>query len=248
MRVLITRPQPQADATASLVGAKGYHPVVAPLSEIIGLESGIEQLQALPSNAQRILVATSGRAVQTLLDAGLQSLVSGARWAVVGQRAGDLLAGTDARLVVEPALDVNALIEALPANQPLVYVCAQDRKAVLEDRVEFSCVIPVYEARALGRFDDSASEDLRRKGLDGGLIYSARGANLLVDAFQEAGLADLLAGARWFCLSHDVCQTFAARAQHSINGQVPHLLVPNRPRQDALLTLMDQHLSALQPR
>lgn len=244
MRVLITRPQPQADATASLVGAKGYHPVIAPLSEIIGLETGIEQLRALPFNAQRILVATSGRAVQTLLDAGLQSLVSGARWAVVGQRAGDLLAGVGGQLIAEPAHDVSALIDALPTDQPLVYVCAQDRKPALEGSFGFSSVIPVYQARALGGFDESVSADLQSNGLDGGLIYSARGANLLVEAFQKAGLTDLLAGSRWFCLSRDVAQTFSECAQHSVNGPVPHLLVPDRPRQDALLKLMDQHLSA----
>lgn len=247
MRVLITRAQPQADATASRVETLGYRAVVAPLTEVVSLNSGVEQLRALPKDPECIMVATSGRAVQTLLDAGLKALLVETQWAVVGQSAADLLARSGARLFAEPVLDVRALIAVLPTGKAMTYVCAHDRNPLLENSVHFSSVVPVYRAKALGGFDARGAADLRANGLDAGLIYSPRGAKLLVEAFVEAGLSDLLPGSQWFCLSHDVSLAFSTRLQHSVNGPVPHLRVPDRPRQDALLSLMDQHLDAIGP-
>lgn len=241
MRVLVTRAQPQADATASLVKALGHQPIVAPLTQVIALESGVDQVRRLIADPAHVMVATSARAVQTLLDAGLLTFVIAARWVVVGQRAADLLENAGAQLVADPAGDVRGLIAVLPTDRPLTYLCARDRKPLLEDSVSFHAVIPVYAARALDGFGDLAAEDLRSNGFDCALIYSPRGAELLVDALKQAGLLDLLTNTRWFCLSDEVSQAFSARSQHSVNRVVPHLMVSNVPRQDALLELLDQH-------
>lgn len=244
MRVLITRAQPQADATALLVESMGYQPVVAPLTQVIALERGLEQVRQLPADATRVVVATSARAVQILLDAGLLAFVIAERWAVVGQRAADLLTSVGAKLAGEPAQDVRGLISALPADQSLIYLCAQDRKPVLEDSVRFVAVIPVYEARAVGGFDEKTVLDLRTNGVDGAMIFSPRGAELLVDALSKAGLSHLLTATQWFCLSADISQAFSASSQHSVNGPMPHLMVSRVPRQDALLNLLDQHFKS----
>lgn len=246
MRVLITRAQLQADATALLVESMGYQPVVAPLTQIIALESGLEQVRHLRAEPARLVVATSARAVQTLLEAGLLAFVMAERWAVVGQRAADLLSSVGATLAMEPVQDVRGLISVLPTDQPLTYLCAQDRKPALEDSIRFSAVIAVYEARAVGGFDKKTVLDLRTTGVDGALIYSPRGAELLVDAISKARLSPLLTNTLWFCLSPDVSQAFSASSQHSVNGPVPHLMVSRAPRQDALLDLLDQHLNALE--
>lgn len=232
-RVLITRAQPQADATSKLVKEMGYQPVIVPLTKTVALENGLERVKALQADRDRVLVATSVRAVQALLDAGLQAFVAAERWAVVGQRAADLLESLGADLVTTPAQHVGELIEALPGDVPLIYLGAEDRNVRLEDEVQFQAVIPVYAAQALDGFDREAAADLHANGVDYGLIYSTRGANLLFEALWYADLRYLLPITRWCCLSAEVSQAFRGRSQHSINCAVPKL-----PTQDALLAML----------
>lgn len=232
-RVLITRAQPEADTTAALVKALGYQPVVAPLTQIVALEDGLDRVRQLDTEPSRVMVATSVRAVQALLDAGMRDLVAAERWVVVGQRAADLLENVGAELVSDPAPHVRGLIETLPGDVPLSYLCAQDRKPELEETVRFRSIIPVYAALALDGFSDQTAADLHANGADFGLIYSARGANLLFDALWRADLRYLLPITRWFCLSSEVSQAFRGRSQHATNCAVPKL-----PNQEALLAML----------
>lgn len=237
-RVLITRAQPEADATAALVKELGYQPIVAPLTQTVTLEDGLDRVKQLGPEPGGVMVATSVRAVQALLDAQMRDFVAGQRWAVVGQRAGDLLTSVGAQLVIDPAPDVSGLIDTLPTDGPRTYLCAQDRKPDLETTVSFDAVVPVYAAQALDGFSRETKSDLHAHGVDCGLIYSVRGANLLFEALWYADLRYLLPITRWFCLSSDVSQAFRGRSQHSINCAVPKL-----PNQDALLDMLDQHLT-----
>lgn len=237
-RVLITRAQPEADATAELVRAMGYQPIVSPLTQTVTLEDGLDGVRRLEPEPSSVMVATSARAVQALLDAQMRDFVAAQRWAVVGQRAGDLLASVGAQLIIDPAPDVGGLTDTLPTDVPLTYLCAQDRKPDLEEAISFGAVIPVYAAQALDGFSRETKSDLHAHGVDCGLIYSVRGANLLFEAIWYADLRYLLPITRWFCLSSEVSQAFRGRSQHSINCAVPKL-----PNQDALLDMLDQHLA-----
>lgn len=232
-RVLITRAQPEADTTAALVKALGYQPVVAPLTQTVALEDGLDCVKQLRAEPGHVMVATSARAIQVLLDAGMHDLVAAGQWAVVGHRAADLLDHIDAHQIADPAPDVRGLVDSLPDDVPLSYLCAQDRKPELEETVRFQSIIPVYAAQALEGFSDQTVSDLHANGADCGLIYSARGANLLFDALWRADLRYLLPITRWFCLSSEVSQAFRGRSQHSINCAVPKL-----PNQDALLAML----------
>lgn len=239
-RVLITRAQPQADATAALVKARGFQPVVMPLTQTVMLQSGVDQVRRLGVERACVMVATSARAVQTLLEADMPAFVANHRWVVVGQRAANLLKSVGGQLIADPARDVAGLINTLQRDVPLIYLCAQDRRPDLEENISFGAVIPVYEAKALGGFDEKAVVDLHANALDCGLIYSARGANLIFDALKGADLMDLVPTTQWFCLSDEVSRAFCARSQHSINCRVPHVMVADMPNQKALLAVLGE--------
>lgn len=232
-RVLITRAQPEADVTASMVEELGFQPVVAPLTQTVTLEDGLERVRQLSPGPDSVMVATSVRAIQVLLDAGMDGFVTAQRWAVVGQRAADLLKTVGAQLISDPVYDVRSLIDVLPSDQSLTYLCAQERKPELEDAISFDAVIAVYAAQYLNGFSREIAADLHAHGVDFGLIYSARSADSLFEALWYADLRYLFPITRWYCLSSEVSQAFRGRSQHSINCAVPKV-----PTQEALLAML----------
>lgn len=235
MRVLITRAQPEAAATARIVQEMGFVPIVAPLTRIVALEDGLDAVRKLSAGDARVMVATSIRSIRVLLDAGFEDFVASQRWAVVGRRAADLLGQVGAELFIAPALHISDLITRLPSDVRLDYVCARDRKPDLELAQSFQSVTPVYAAQSLDGFDRKTVLDLQTNGLDCGLVYSARGARLLADAFLHAEMHPLLARAHWFCLSDDVSQALQARSINSLRCEVAQT-----PTQNALLAVMKE--------
>jgi uroporphyrinogen-III synthase len=231
-RVLITRAQPQADATAERVVALGFDPLVFPLTQTVALDDDVQALGALGGCVDGIIVATSARAVDVLTAAGLGVWAGKQRWAVVGNRAADQLMGLGATLVLPPAHDVAGLIDGLKgSHEPLTYVAGLDRKPTLEVAFPAMRAIPVYEARALGGFSAEARRQLSVEPPSFALVYSGRGAQLLSQAIEDAALQADMKHMRWLCLSEDVA------------GQAPpyatvHLA--DTPTQDALLRTLTQ--------
>lgn len=226
-RVLITRAQPQADATASLVAARGFDPLVFPLTQTEVLSDGVRTVEAL---AKGVIVATSARAVEVLEGAGLGSWVNKRRWAVVGARAADQLTKLGATLAVPAARDVAGLIEGLKSQHgPLTYLAGADRKQALETYFPAMRVIPVYRAKALGGFSADAVRHFSAEPPVFALVYSYRGADLLSQAIDDADLQAAMKQMQWLCLSQDVAA--AAPSQAAVN-------IADAPTQDALLQLL----------
>jgi uroporphyrinogen-III synthase len=226
-RVLITRAQPLADATAGLVAARGFDPLVFPLTQTEVLSDGVRTVEAL---AKGVMVATSARAVDVLEGAGLGSWVSKQRWAVVGTRAADQLTKLGAMLAVPAARDVTGLIEDLNSQHgPLTYLAGADRKQALEAAFPTMQVIPVYRAKGLGGFSADAVRDLSAEPPVFALVYSYRGLNLLSQAIDDADLQAAMKQMQWLCLSRDVAA--AAPSQAAVH-------IADAPTQDALLQLL----------
>jgi uroporphyrinogen-III synthase len=233
-RVLITRAEPEASATADLVAAIGHDPLVLPLTQTEVLPEGLEDVQDLGESRAGLFVLTSARAIQVLADAGLSAWAAKQRWAVVGERAATLLADLGADLIAPPAVNVAALIDLLSdRSEPMIYLAAFDRKPAPEARFARMQVIPVYRAKALGGFDPAAISSLRTTPPDDALVYSARGAALLTEAISKAGLSEPLRATRWLCLSPDV----AAHCPETVKG-TDRVEVAEQPTQTALLALL----------
>ncbi|MEO0383619.1 MAG: uroporphyrinogen-III synthase [Pseudomonadota bacterium] len=228
-RVLITRAQPQADATADLVIARGFDLLVFPLTQTEALSDGVRAVEAL---SQGVMVATSSRAIDVLVAAGLGAWVGKQRWAVVGTRAADQLTKLRATLIMPPARDVARLIEGLKSlHTPLTYLSGVDRKHALEAAFPVMQVIPVYQAKALGGFSADAVRDLSAEPPDFALVYSSRGAHLLGQAIDHAGLQTDMKPTQWLCLSQDVAA--GAPSQAAVR-------IADVPTQDALLQLLER--------
>jgi len=226
-RVLITRAQSQADATAALVKARGFDPLVFPLTQTEVLKDGVRAVEA---HARGVMVATSARAIEVLEGAGLGLWIGEQHWAVVGTRAAAHLTKLHAKLIMPPAHDVAGLIEGLKGQHTrLTYLAGADRKQALEAAFPAMQVIPVYQANALGGFSADAVQRLSAEPPAFVLVYSHRGAHLLRQAIDDAGLQTDMKQMQWLCLSQDVAAEAPSKAA---------VRIADVPTQDALLRLL----------
>lgn len=249
-RVLVMRARHQGEATAKRLVSLGYVPIVAPLTQTLPLEEGLQALEALVVAEQpRWFLVTSARALEAVLSycrqAGLDISNPAYRWALVGGRAAKLLqaAGGPKPACIER--DVDGLIGFLSRQFPvgtisslpkIHYLCGHHRKPVMEHVFPIIEPLPVYMSKALHGFEPELGADLAMRGFDWGLLYSPRAARLAAKALASAGLQQRAAKARWACLSADVAQAFAG----AMEGAVPqdHLLCAATPNEQALLACL----------
>lgn len=191
MRVLVTRPEPDAARTAARLEALGHVPVVAPLTEIAPLPAG------LPEGVLQAVVLTSANAVRAIAaQAALSPLLSltafpvGARTAAAAEEAGF-------RAVMPPAGEGAALVDAVaracrPDAGAIVHAggrdLAVDVAGLLAGRGFETARLVLYEARAVAGLPEAAATELREGRLDAALLYSPRASRLLLDLVDRAGL------------------------------------------------------------
>lgn len=187
MKILVTRPEPGASATAARLVALGHAPVLAPCLSITALDP------VLPEHAAALIV-TSGQAVpmlpQNLRD--VRVFCVGDATAARARAAGFSRvesAGGDAedlvRLIV--ARRVAGLhVMAVGERQGLV-LCRQLREAgisVLRRKV--------YAARPLRALPEAAGQALAAKEIEAALFYSAELARAFI-RLKPAGTAHIQA-------------------------------------------------------
>ncbi|MEM1285520.1 MAG: uroporphyrinogen-III synthase [Pseudomonadota bacterium] len=242
-RVLVTRAQPEADATAARLVALGHEAIVAPLTRIEPLPDGLAALAKQLKNAdsnRTLLLATSSRAIQVTESEEFFPALARFPWAVVGTRSAKKLSELGAELAVPPAPDVQHLIADLKKRQQAraeapdqVYLCGADRRAALEAAFPDMTALEIYRAKDLDGFDPETLSGLQDQPAECALVYSARSAALIATAFTKAGLADLAQRIIWVCLSQEVAEAL----QGAFGSQVPTRIAP-QPDEDALFALL----------
>ena len=202
-RVLITRAEPDASATAALVKARGGVPTTAPILEIV------RRGDILPDRVpDAVLAFTSANGVRAYTDAGGPPRPAWCVGAVTARAA--VAAGLTVAGVAEG--DVASLAAALGEAAPprVVHVRGAHAAGSLAQALCAAGVpsepLVLYEARAAARLPEAAAEALR-DGTDA-LLYSPRSARLLSDLMVRAGLGDALATRRVGMLSRAVADAF----------------------------------------
>ena len=226
MRILVTRPQADAERTAARLAARGHEALVAPVLAIA--PSG----EPLPPGPFDALVLTSAHAAgpAAVLDRALPVYAVGARTGAAAQAAGFAqvrAAGGDARALAA------LLRAALPPPARLLHAAGRDRKpepAASLTRAGYAVTVwTAYEARAAGSLTDALASALRGGRLDVALHYSRRSAAILAALGAAAGLTPDLERLRHLCLSEDVAA--------GLPGM--DVAVAPEPREEALLDLLD---------
>jgi uroporphyrinogen-III synthase len=240
MRILVTRPAPDAAELAGKLAARGHHPVLAPLlriETIAGVPLSLEGAQALlvtSRNALRALAAHREAAAAFALPllavgeatAG-EALALGFTDVTAGPGTGAMLA----KLVSE---------ELKPEQGPLVHLAGEtlafDFEAALQ-RQGFVVRQPVlYRAVAASEFPPEALSRLKAETLDGAILMSPRTARIFADLLAKHDAVTQATRLVCYCLSEAVAEAliplgFAVR-------------VAAHPREEEVLALVDSEAAS----
>lgn len=245
MRLIVTRPEPDASRTAEALSRLGHEPILSPMLDIVP-DAAIR----LPHRNWRAVLATSANAIRSLaahpdrpLIAHLPFFAVGDQTALAAKRAGF----GNARSAGGGVDDLVALVAAeLPSGgEPLLHAAGEDRAGGLAGRLGelgFAVeTVALYHAILRTRLSEPAEAALRESSAEGVLLYSRRSAAAFVGALKRAGLAPLSEGVACYCIS-------AATADPLPSVTTGRVLVAERPDQLGLFALVERDVASPPPR
>ena len=233
MRVVVTRPQPDADRTARRLAASGYQPLVAPLMAAVPLEAdlaGAGDVAALAATSANALLALEGELPP--LYSRLPFFAVGARTAEAARLSG----ATQVREGGGSAQDLADLIAAeVPAGSRILYLAGQVRKPDLEKQLEACGLMPLvretYTVRALDVLPAALADLLRSHEPSVMLHYSRRSAEIAVALATSAGMAKAFLGLSHKALSNDVAEPLQRAGAEDV-------IVSAQPDEDSLFATL----------
>ena len=233
MRLLLTRPEPDAQRTAAALRAQGHDVITAPLLRI---EPATEaQIGTGPWAAILITSANAANAISAHARvAPLRALPVFA----VGQRSAEAMAAAGFADVTSADGDVSDLARLVAAQiqstAPLLYLAGEDRSGDLAGDLHargFAVEITIiYRAVAATDLPPAAAQALA-SGIDGVLHFSRRSAAAYVDAARAAGMVAEALKPVHFCLSAQVAEPLAQAGATDIR-------IAERPNEAVLIALI----------
>jgi uroporphyrinogen-III synthase len=234
MRLLVTRPEPEAHDTAARLEQAGHHVLRQPLTRI----AFNQPPEAAAAPAAIVFTSRNAiRAVERWPQAagwrGLPVFAVGAATAEEARRAGygDIRAGEG-----DGARLARLIVGAFgPGRGPVLYPAARERTDDLAGALHAAgialTIVEAYRAIAAERLDPAVREALDTEALDGALFYSRRSADIFADLAARESLSERLARLTMFALSARVAEPLGRLATAGIR-------VAARPDEAALLALI----------
>ncbi len=233
LRVLVTRAEPDASATAGRLVAMGHDPVILPLFETRALASAN---LAVPGSARTVAV-TSANAIRHAPREMIAALAQAACFCVGGKTARAARQAGFAN-VIEAGGQAESLageIISSAAAHPVVYLCGRVRRPAFEDTLHAAgfvvTAIETYDTVAFSFQRRDGHEFLRGKELDAALVYSVLSAGALSSIADSQDASHLFANATYFCISERVAAVLRARG-------LQRIIAAAEPTEDSLLSLL----------
>jgi len=233
VRLLVTRPEPDAKRLADALRACGHAVIVAPLLRIEALEHA-----EIGSGPWAAILVTSANAAQAVARhrrlAALRSLPVFA----VGERSAQAMRAAGFADVASADGDVHHLADLITAHlKPparLLYLAAADRSGDIAGDLRAQNLTvhtaAVYRAVAVDAMPRPAAEALVA-GVDGVLHFSRRTAEAYVTVARVAGLLANALKPAHFCVSAQVAEPLVLAGAADIR-------IAPRPTEAALLALV----------
>lgn len=221
MRILITRPIEDANATAAILRERGYEPVIKPLLEIYYREDadisldGAQAILATSANGVRALARKTQHRDATLFVVGAQTAETARAAGFSNVRSADGDARDLARLIIDTAD---------PKCGELLHAAANETRGDLASALQRAG----FSVRAVTLYDAVAAKELMvdLSSIDAVLFYSPRSAAVFAT----------LAGA---CSRILACCISAAAAEALKPLRFREIRVATGPNQEDLLALLD---------
>jgi uroporphyrinogen-III synthase len=209
MRLLVTRPEPDATRTAQALRERGHEAIVAPLMRI---ETAATEFGG-PFAA---LLMTSANAARAIAQHARFAEIKGLPLFTVGARSADAAraAGFASVISADGALSdlVRSVARHVQRGARLLYLAGEDRSGDLAGELSKHGIsvetAVIYRAAAR---EALPGEILGVIGtLDGVLHYSRRSAETLLRLAERAGARDAVLGLAHYCLSEEVARPLRA--------------------------------------
>jgi uroporphyrinogen-III synthase len=240
MRVLVTRPEPDARQEADALRARGYEPVLAPLLDI-------EFLKGVPLDLDGVqaVVITSRNALRALADHPQREAVAALPLFAVGEAtawAGRQFGFSEVTIGPGTGAGLPPIIrrEVHPEKGPLVHIGAEkvafDLQAALEDDGFELRRFVLYRSHPVETLPDAVIADLAGGEISGVLLLSPRTARTFARLAQRHGVVTESKGLICYCLSKAIAEAVAPMGFT--------VRVPQHPREEDLLALLDSDASS----
>ncbi|MCX5494715.1 uroporphyrinogen-III synthase [Kaistia dalseonensis] len=231
MKILVTRPEPDAARTAARLEALGHETAIASIlvAEFLPPPAGLVR--------PRTILLTSGNATRGVARwpeiadwADIPVLCVGEHTAALALEAGF----SDVRSADGDVEDLTALVMAIrrPEDGPLLYLTTDARSGRLAEDLTAAGypieVVESYRMQPLAALPDSVVGDIRSGTLDGVLLYSQRTAAIFRALVDQHELAPFMSAVRLFAISDKAASPF----------DFGRISVAAEPTEDSLLALL----------
>jgi uroporphyrinogen-III synthase len=212
MRVLVTRPQPDAARTAALVRELGHDAIVDSLLSIAPLT-----VTGIPKGPFAALAVTSANAARAAAANVALDFARGIPTFTVGGHTAEAARAAGFKKVVSADGDASALARLLQ-NQlgrgtRVLHLAGEDRARDLSGLLSNSGiaveVLVLYRAQPATALAPTIVAALSQNKVDAVLHFSLRSAATFASLVQRQGLADAARRLRHLCLSRTVAQGLA---------------------------------------
>jgi uroporphyrinogen-III synthase len=235
MRLIVTRPEPDASRTAEALSRLGHEPILSPMLDIVADRSA-----RLPRQSFQAVLVTSSNAIRAIAGHPDRALLTplpffavGDQTALEAKRAGFAKARS-AGGALDDLVSLTAS-ELSPGAGPLLYLAGESRAGDLRGRLSalgFTVELAIlYRAISRERLSPAAEAALQEGSADGVLLYSRRSEEAFVAALQRAGLAPLTERVTCYCISPSVAHALPTRGR---------VRIATRPDQLGLFSLLEE--------
>lgn len=234
MRLLVTRPEPDATRTAETLRARGHEVLVAPLLATLTISADF-------AGSYDGVLMTSANAARALMTHPRRSELMRLTCFTVGNRTAEAArtVGFADTVSADGALgDLADLVAARVARSArLLYLAGEDRAGDLAGHLAKRGITVdtavIYQAVAAEKLPAHLTEALKHGSLDGALHYSRRSVATLLAFAGHSGAMNAVTGLAHYCLSAEV----AAPLREVAAGRIA---VAARPDEASLLALIEE--------
>tara|TARA_R100000005_G_scaffold71393_1_gene38893 strand:+ start:10239 stop:12395 length:2157 start_codon:yes stop_codon:yes gene_type:complete len=232
MKILITRPEPDASALADILSGRGHEPRLAPMMFIENLPN--RTLDTAGAQALLITSANGARALGRL--AGDKNI----RCFAVGRATAEALRAEGYAHVTAAGGDVTSLRDviidaATPDGGRLIHISGSEVAGDLVGMLTengFDCErLVLYEALPVTSLDAKITREIKAGSIPAVLFYSPRTAAIFTGIVTAAGLAPFMKSITAYCLSAAIAEKISSLRWQDVK-------IAAEPDQEKLLALL----------
>ena len=232
-RILVTRPETGASATARRLEACGFVPLLLPLSRIEALPV---EATGIPADVAAVAV-TSANAFRHLSRDVVTALADHPCFCVGDATAEAARSAGFGRVIAGPG-DAGALAATIAQagiSGSLLYLAGRLRRSDLEESLAAAGIavtaLDVYDTLPLRHPVSTVTALLGKRPVDAALVYSSVAAAALADLTSDPALAEHFERTRFFCMSRRIAGVLGNAGRHATSWAA-------EPTEEALLALL----------